>query len=582
LHFWPEVCILPAVGCPKKAAGHDQTLALGGRDQVGKGDWTAKIRAAVGQLDLSVGDLKGNVSKLLGAIRRAEQEHFDLIVFPELCVTGFPPCDLLLRPDFVEAQLVAFQQVVRETPEVTAVVGYAKRENGRLFNCAAVIRRGTVVASQEAIVLKQADGFDRRRYFAPGRASRPFRIKGVNVAILVGEDVTEAKTCAEMAAVKAEMLIVPMASSFYIGRPAERLAALCNAARAAGADLITANLVGGQEELVFDGASLAIDARGNLVWEAPQFKEGLFEVEPVAPARVRSAPDDVEQLHEALVLAIRDYASKSGFVKAVIGLSGGVDSSLVATLATTALGPKNVLGLLMPSHITSAASVQDALQLASNLGIETKLVPIKPIFDAYIASLREHFSGRAPDVAEENIQARIRGDILMAFSNKFGYLVLSTGNRSEALAGYATLYGDMAGGFSPISDVPKTLVYKLAHYINARADRNVIPHSVLTKEPSAELAVGQKDEDALGPYETLDQVFHEYVDKGLPPQKVAQQGSSLDAVRRAIRMIYSSQHKRYQAPPGPRVFSREIPSQRRLPILNQFEIWSNYIAEHRR
>jgi len=338
-------------------------------------------------------------------------------------------------------------------------------------------------------------------------------------------------------------------------------------------DVLVANLVGGQDELVFDGASFTANSLGEVIWRAPFCKDGLFVVEIPQPAGQNRVQDEVEDVHQALCLAIRDFVIKNGFSKVIVGLSGGIDSAVVAALAAQSLGPENVLGLIMPGEVSAPESAEDAQKLASNLGIETRVVPIKPIYDAYMAGLSEHFAGKERDVAEENLQARVRGTILMALSNKLGHLVLCTGNRSERLVGYATLYGDMAGGFAPLSDVPKTLVYDVADQMNSEAGREVIPQRVIDKEPSAELRPSQTDAESLGPYEALDPILEGYVDEGRSFEELLEAGHAEEAVRNALSRFMRSEFKRYQGPPGPRIVSQVPASERRMPLTKAIEAW---------
>ncbi len=566
-----------------------------------------RIRVAAAQLNLVVGDLEGNADRILAAYEQSEKAGCDLVAFPELAVTGYPPEDLLLRPRFVEAAQESVEKVAARTGRAAAVIGFPHA--GRdLTNAAAVAAGGNLLGVYHKHLLPNYAVFDEERYFEPSTVDGPlFVVGGVRVAVTICEDAwSPTGPVITQAAAGAELVVNINASPYYAGRLRERETMLATRAVDAGVPLLYANLVGGQDELVFDGASMLFDEEGRLVARARQFAEDLLVVdvdvrpvfrrrllEPrhVAPAAAplpevrvsdarigeRATPPRLEPLlppvrevYEALVLGTRDYMTKNGFTDAVIGLSGGIDSALVATIAADALGPDRVLGVLMPSRYSSPGSVGDAEALASNLGIRTLTVPIESAHSAFLDLLAESFAGTEPGTAEENIQARVRGTILMALSNKFGALVLTTGNKSELATGYSTLYGDMAGGFSVIKDVPKMLVYALARDRNERAGRDLVPEAVLEKPPSAELRPDQRDSDSLPEYAELDPILEGYVEGDLSVAELEEVGFDPERVRRVARLVDRSEYKRRQAPPGVRVSPKAFGKDRRLPITNRW------------
>jgi NAD+ synthase (glutamine-hydrolysing) len=566
-----------------------------------------RIRVAAAQLNLVVGDLDGNAARILAAYEQAEQAGCDLVAFPELAVTGYPPEDLLLRPAFVEAAQETLEKVAARTGRAAAVIGFphAGRE---LTNAAAVAAGGNVLGVYHKHLLPNFAVFDEQRYFEPSTVDGPlFVVGGVRVAVTICEDAwSPTGPIITQAAAGAELVVNINASPYYAGRLRERETMLATRAADAGVPLLYANLVGGQDELVFDGASMLFDETGRLVARGRQFTEDLLIVdvdvraafrrrlleprhvasaaaplteirvsdarigEPARPARVEPQLPPVREVYEALVLGTRDYMTKNGFTDAVIGLSGGIDSALVAAIAADALGPERVLGVLMPSRYSSPGSVADAETLVANLGIRSMTVPIESAHAAFLDLLAEPFAGTEPGIAEENIQARVRGTILMALSNKFGALVLTTGNKSELATGYSTLYGDMAGGFSVIKDVPKMLVYALARDRNDRAGRDLVPEAVLEKPPSAELRPDQKDSDSLPEYRELDPILEGYVEGDLSAAELEDAGFDADRVRQVARLVDRSEYKRRQAPPGVRVSPKAFGKDRRLPITNRW------------
>lgn len=570
-----------------------------------------RLRVALCQLDAVVGDLDGNVAKVLTALAEAEGAGADLAVFPELVITGYPPEDLLVNPAFVEGSLQALQGVAERTGRCAAVLGYVDADRD-LYNAAAVCAGGRVHGVWHKEILPNYGVFDERRWFRPGTPALPgdflYLVNGVRVGVVICEDAwSPTGPIARLGAGGAEIVVVLNGSPYRTGVLAERRRML--ATRAADASTVVAyvNLVGGQDELVFDGGSMIFDHDGALLAAAPQFAEAVLladvamrpayrkrlldprgrpdsralgvrlvtDVRPdsnTAPLEATVAPElsEAEAVYKALVLGTADYVEKNRFSEVLLSLSGGVDSSLVAAVAVDAVGSARVHGVLLPSRYSSPGSVDDALELARNLGIDTRTVAIEPAHAALLSMLEPELAGRSPGLAEENLQARIRGAVVMALSNEFGWLVLATGNKSEMAVGYATLYGDMNGGFAVIKDVPKTLVYELCRYRNALQSAPVIPLGVLSKPPSAELRPGQRDDDTLPDYETLDRILYGYVELDRTPAELVGEGLDPEVVHRVVLLVNRAEYKRRQAAPGPRVTSRGFGKDRRMPITNRF------------
>ena len=565
-----------------------------------------KLRIAAAQVNTVVGDLAGNAARVFDVYEAAAAAGADLVVFPELTITGYPPEDLLLRPAFVAEAAEAVEKLAARTGATAAVVGFP--EPGRdLSNAAAVLAHGRVQGVYRKHLLPNYAVFDERRYFVPGVDYGPlFVIAGVRVAVSICEDAwSPTGPIAHQAAGGAELAVNLNASPYYAGRLHERETMLATRAADASIPMVYANLVGGQDELVFDGGSLVFDAQGELVARAKQFEEDLLIVDLDVRAafrkrlldprgRARSTPlpevtvteahlgehrsrarvepvlPPVREVYEALVLGTRDYVRKNGFSDVHIALSGGVDSAIVTMIAVDALGPEHVTGVLMPSRFSSDHSITDAEAIAANLGIATLMVPIEPAHQAYEAMLADVLASKPPNLAEENVQSRIRGNVMMTISNKLGSLVLTTGNKSEMATGYATLYGDMVGGFAVIKDVPKTLVYALCADRNERAGRDLIPVSVLTKPPSAELRPDQKDSDSLPDYAVLDPLLEGYVEDDLSTADLVDRGFDPTVVRRIAELVDRNEYKRRQAPPGVRVSPKAFGKDRRLPITNRW------------
>ena len=571
------------------------------------------LRVALGQVNVTVGDLEGNVNKILDYTSKARDMEAHVVAFPELAIPGYPPEDLLLKPQFIEENLEALHYLASRVEGITVVVGFVDAQDD-IFNAAAIIHDRKIRGIYRKIFLPNYGVFDENRYFQQGKETPVFVINGTVVGVNICEDIwyAEGPTLAQCLGGGAEVIINISSSPFHAGKRAFRERMLSVRASDNCAIVAHTNLVGGQDELVFDGASMVFDESGHLLVQAKIFQEDLLlvdlDVESVFRTRLHdprrrkeklSFPTQVpiihvskpspsplpsleergtrevlsreEEITQALIVGTRDYIRKNGFQKVVIGLSGGIDSSLVAAIAVEALGPENVIGVLMPSQYTSQASITDALNLAKNLGIKTYTLSIQKIFDDCREELqKEVFKGLEEDVTEENIQARIRGNFLMAMSNKFGWIVLATGNKSEMSCGYATLYGDMAGGFAVIKDVFKTTVYRIARHINHRAGREIIPENVFVKPPSAELRPDQTDQDTLPPYEVLDPILEAYVEKDKSFQEIVAMGFDPETVRRVITMVDRNEYKRRQAPPGIKITSRAFGRDRRLPITNRY------------
>jgi NAD+ synthase (glutamine-hydrolysing) len=567
------------------------------------------LRVMVAQLNFVVGDIAGNARRIMDQVDAARPLGVDLVVFPELAVCGYPPEDLLLRPSFLAATEAALADIAGHTTGLTAVVGFADSADD-LYNAAAVLHDGRLAGVHRKVYLPNYSVFDEERYFRRGAVCPVFVRDGVRLGISVCEDIWYPVGPYDLQArAGAEVLVNISASPYQRGKGSVRERMLATRADDAVAYLIYCNLVGGQDELVFDGESLVLAPDGTELARGASFAEDVFVVDldpaavfharlidprgrkapldaaerarvteimlpslPVAPRAALPPRAPSERQHElaevygAVVLGTRDYVEKNGFAEVVIGLSGGIDSALTAAMAVDALGPERVVGVAMPSRYSSPSSLQDAQDLAANLGIRLLDLSIDTVFEAYLAALAPIFAGRAPDVTEENIQPRVRGNYLMALSNKFGWLVLTTGNKSEVSVGYSTLYGDTAGGFAPLKDVPKLLVYDLARWRNAAAERPWIPEHSLTRVPSAELKPDQTDQDTLPPYEVLDPVLEAYVERELSAEEIAAQGFDRATVDWVIRMVNRAEYKRRQSPPGVRISGRAFGRDRRMPI----------------
>ncbi|WP_291511580.1 NAD+ synthase [Acidithiobacillus sp.] len=545
------------------------------------------MRIAIAQSNLWVGDVAGNVRRLLEMAEKARGSGAELLVTPELALCGYPPEDLLLRRDFLDCCDAGLQDLARRCP-LPILVGHPQRHGGALYNAASLLQGGQVVASYHKHCLPNYRVFDELRYFRAGQQAVILPLGSFLLAVLICEDIwCGDDALAASQALGAELVVVLNASPYHRGKQREREELLARQARRTQLPLVYANAVGGQDELVFDGASFAVDATGRVQGRAPQFREDLLllDIERSAAGTVAvcSSPtpaalplDDLAEVYGALVLGLRDYVEKNGFPGVVLGLSGGVDSALTLAIAVDALGPERVDALIMPSPYTAPMSIEDAQAEAATLGVRSHLLPIHELFTAYQHSLSETFAGRAADTTEENLQARIRAALLMAFSNKFGPLLLTTGNKSEIAVGYATLYGDMAGGFALIKDCPKTLVYALARYRNHRSP--VIPERVLTRAPTAELAPGQTDQDSLPPYPELDAIITAYVEENRSMAEIVAMGHAPATVASVLRLIQMAEYKRRQGAPGVRITPLAFGKDRRYPITNGFRPWTPHCA----
>ncbi len=577
---------------------------------------TRRLRIGMGQINSTVGDFTGNQRKIIKVIKEARSSGVDILTFPELAICGYPPEDLLFKPQFIADNLRTLAKVIAASTGITLVVGLVDA-NQDIYNAAAVIHDGRHVGTYHKIYLPNYGVFDENRYFRAGDACPVYTIAGINIGINICEDIWhESGPATTQACSGAEIIINISASPYHSGKVDYRERMIATRAADNVAVLVFNNLVGGQDELVFDGNSLIMDEKGQLIARGRQFEEDLviadLDIEnvfrtrlhdprwrqgmlrrqdegwrpseiievsekpfgtdkpPLSPRNIETL-DPAAEIYEALVLGTHDYITKNGFKKVLIGLSGGLDSSLVAAIAVDALGKSNVTGVAMPSRYSSAGSLSDAKILAEKLGIELYTIPIEPVFKAFLDSLSGPFKGMESDTAEENIQARIRGTLLMGLSNKFGWIVLTTGNKSEMATGYSTLYGDMAGGFAVIKDVPKTMVYKLAGYRNRRAGFDLIPEAIINKAPSAELRPDQADTDSLPPYEVLDPILTAYVEDDKSIEQIVAAGADEKVVRHTARLVDTSEYKRRQAPPGVKITPRAFGRDRRLPITNRFK-----------
>lgn len=573
-----------------------------------------QLRIGMVQLNTTVGDFKGNTKKILEAITEAKVLGVDLLTFPELALCGYPPEDLLFKPQFIAENMRALDKVITHSSGLTIVVGFVNADENT-YNAAAIIHDGKLVSIYHKIYLPNYGVFDENRYFQAGSTIPVYVIAGVGVGINICEDIWyETGPAMTQAYSGAEVIVNISASPYHAGKGATRQKMLGACASDNVAIIAYNNLVGGQDELVFDGNSMVLNEKGELIARGEQFTEDLvvadLDVESVSRTRLHdmrwrreTVPKEAQsqatkiviskapttmpkpplppkqlqvrtlpgEIYDALVLGTRDYILKNNFKKVVIGLSGGIDSSLVAAIAVTALGKSNVVGVAMPSDYSSPGSLSDAKLLTQNLGIKLMTIPITQVFQTYRAILTKAFKETEPNATEENIQARIRGNILMALSNKFGWLVLTTGNKSEMATGYATLYGDMAGGFAVIKDVPKTLVYKLTRYRNRLAGYALIPSTIIDKAPSAELRPEQKDTDTLPPYEQLDPILTAYVEENKSIEQISALGFDQATVKKTARLVNGSEYKRRQAPPGIKITPRAFGRDRRLPITNRFK-----------
>lgn len=572
------------------------------------------LRIGLCQINTTVGDIEGNTKKILDYVDRGKKMGTDLLAFPEMAVTGYPPEDLLFMPKFIEANLKAIRDIAKATASITVIVGFVDK-NQDIFNAAAILHDGKIIDVYSKTFLPNYGVFDEDRYFQPGKENFVFTLKSTPIGPSICEDLWYPGDPVRTQTLQggAELIVNISSSPYHAGKTAFRERMISTRASDNVAIVAYCNLVGGQDELVFDGGSLIVDQKGDLIARGKQFEEdlvladldmeGVFRMRlhdprirrerevheekrlrkidlPELPFTVKqsipfSKPnteplDRLSEIYAALVLGTKDYTRKNDFRTVLIGLSGGIDSALTAVIAVDSLGKDGVVGVSMPSQYSSAGSMEDAQLLAQNLGIRFMTIPIAEIFKTYLTSLSPTFKGRSPDETEENLQARIRGTILMSLSNKFGWLVLNTGNKSEMSVGYCTLYGDMAGGFAVLKDVPKTLVYELTRYRNEKEGKALIPENVIAKPPSAELRPDQKDEDSLPPYSMLDPILQAYVEEDMGLEEIAKGGSEEGAIREVIQMVDRNEYKRRQSPPGVKITHRALGKDRRLPVTNKY------------
>jgi NAD+ synthase (glutamine-hydrolysing) len=549
---------------------------------------TQSFTVVMAQLNFVVGATEDNTTLLLNSARKAI-EDFDaqIVVFPELTLTSYPPEDLLLRPSLARRMNEAMERILTAKLPATLVFGYPETHEGSLYNSLAVVDQGKLIANYRKQCLPNYQVFDERRYFKAGHQPCIAEVNGLRLGFTICEDLWDEGPSSQLASESLDLLVNINASPFHRGKAMERRRLLARRAGAIGAPITYVNLVGGQDELVFDGGSLVVDSDGTALVQAPQFEAGLFPVVfeqssagRYEPASGLLAPDldDLAQVYTALTIGVRDYVVKNGFKGVILGLSGGIDSALTLAIAVDALGPDAVNAVMMPFEYTSQLSRDAAAQQAAALGVAYQSISIKPIYEQFVQALAAEFEGMEDDVTEQNLQARCRGVLLMAISNKKGYLVLTTGNKSEIAVGYSTLYGDMAGGFDVLKDVSKTLVYALSRYRNARKDTEncvqleVIPQAVIDRPPSAELAPGQVDQDNLPPYDVLDRILELYIEEDASATAIIAEGFDEQVVRRVLRLVDVNEYKRRQSPTGVRLTRRGFGRDRRYPITNAWPI----------
>lgn len=545
------------------------------------------LRIGLAQINSCVGDIAGNIRKIKAFCAEASKLSVDILVFPEMAVCGYPPEDLLLKKHFLEDNMKAVELLAKDSSEKALIVGFAEMADNCYFNSLAVLEKGAMKRIYRKMILPNYGVFDERRYFRPGSGSATVSINGQAVILTICEDIWHIEWIHKFIReiYRKDLIVNISASPFHVGKIDQRKEILGRCAKYFNCPLAYCNLVGGQDELVFDGRSMFLDPKGTVICRAKGFEEDLLvadvdsascgKVRPLSSgnAPVRSARrwvDRVSEVYQALLLGTRDYVRKNGFSKVVIGLSGGVDSSLTAVIAVDALGSENIVGITMPSRFNAPETLSDAAELAQNLGIEFHTIPIESVLAGFDEALGMVKGWSNSGVAYENLQARIRGTILMSLSNQFSYLVLTTGNKSETAVGYSTLYGDTAGGFAVIKDVPKTMVYELARHVNKIHQRQLIPKSVIARPPSAELKQNQKDTDLLPQYDLLDQILKGYIEEDKSAHQMIEQGLPEDVVNRTIRMVDLNEYKRRQSPPGVKITPKAFGKDRRMPITNLY------------
>jgi NAD+ synthase (glutamine-hydrolysing) len=543
------------------------------------------MKIALAQINPTVGNLEGNAQKIIEYIGKAKKQGSELVVFPELAITGYPPEDLLLKPQFITDNINALKKIVKASKGISVYIGFVDRKgpstrlrraqssrSGRrndLFNAGAFINNGKVIEIYHKNNLPNYGVFDEKRYFKEGTKASVVSFKGVKLGLGICEDIwVEEGPYKGEARAGAKIILNINASPYHVGKIYDREKVLKKRAVSTKAHIVYVNMVGGQDELVFDGGSMVINSKGKLIASASQYKEELLIVDEKG-GRIAPKPARLSEIYEALIMGVRDYVEKNKFGGVIIGISGGIDSALTAVIARDALGSSRIHTIFMPSEYTAQQSLDDSISVTNNLGVKMDVIPIKDVFSQYLSTLAPNFRGKPANIAEENLQARIRGNILMALSNKFGWLVLNTGNKSETSTGYCTLYGDMAGGFSVLKDIPKTLVYKLVNWRNRK--KTVIPQSIIDRPPTAELKPGQLDQDTLPPYEVLDPIIKAYVEDNKSVQQIITKGFDKATVSKVISMIDRSEYKRRQSAPGTRISHRAFGKDWRLPITNQYK-----------
>jgi NAD+ synthase (glutamine-hydrolysing) len=542
------------------------------------------VRIGLGQFNAIVGDFESNAARITDIYKKAVSMDIELLVFPELSICGYPPEDLLLKQHFLQDNYSALEKIAKCCPKITLVIGFAELDQGKTYNSAAIIRDGCITEIYRKSALPNWGVFDERRYFQSGTKPVVISVDNLNIAITICFDIWGIQWLSEflkdVGAI--DILVNISASPYHMGKTNQRKQVITECAKTFHSAVAYCNLVGGQDELLFDGRSILMDSTGQLILEAAAFKEdlliadvvkkdeNLIQVVSVKPAEPQPS-NLVEEVYQALVLGTQDYTRKNGFKKVLLGLSGGIDSSVTASIAVAALGAENVLGITMPSKFNSPETKTDAGQLAKNLGIEFLTIPISCILDQFDSELKKVSGWETKSIAYENLQARIRGNLLMSLSNSMGALVLTSGNKSETAVGYATLYGDTAGGFAVIKDVPKTLIYKLAEYINHISYRQIIPQSVIDRPPSAELSPDQKDTDSLPDYDLLDKILKGYVEEDKSTQQLIEEALPADLVKKVTRMVDQNEYKRRQSPPGIKISPKAFGKDRRLPITNHYK-----------
>lgn len=533
------------------------------------------VKIALAQINPCVGALESNADKIITNIEKAREQKADIVVFPELALTGYPPEDLLLKPHFIERNLEYLDIVAKKTAGLTTLVGFVDKVNGKIYNSCALIQDKKIKDKYHKLILPNYGVFDEKRYFSQGNTFPLYTLDGHNFSLSICEDIWNDNFISALKGKSFDFLINISASPFHLGKIALRKKILSRAAKTLNTYLFYCNLVGGQDELVFDGTSKVFSSDGRLMKMAKMFEEDLLFFDfgkKVNCSSIVIALKEEEEAYGALKLGLADYVKKNGFEKVIVGVSGGIDSAVVVSLAAAALGKANVFALIMPSRYTSKETFSDAQRICRNLEINYHIVNIEGIFESYLSTLEPFFKDKNRDVTEENLQARIRGNILMAFSNKFGYLVINTGNKSEVSCGYCTLYGDMVGGFGILKDVTKLMVYKVAKYINQAAQQEIIPQSIIERVPTAELRYDQKDSDTLPAYDILDPILKLYVEDDCSMDEIVEKGFNRDIVKRVIKMVDLNEYKRRQSPIGIKITPRAFGKDRRMPITNKFSV----------